>query len=330
MNRLLLLDGNALLHRAYHALPPLTTSSGQPAGAVYGFISMMLKFQIDLHPSHYAVTFDRPAPTFRKQLYPEYQSQRPEMDTELVGQIQIVHDVVKAFGVRNFEMDGFEADDVIGTIVESIKASKHQSNKEAGIDQIIIVTGDRDILQLVEDDHVLLYMPVKGLSEAKLYGEKEVVERLGVMPSLIPDWKGLAGDASDNYPGVAGIGPKTAATLVNSYGSVEQLYEAIENNTAQISEKVKEKLVNGKKEAFLSKNLATIRKDVPIEIDEHLLTIETFDTPNVRDMLTTLGFPSLLKRMKITGSVDIKEEKDTKNDDKEKKKEHSSQMDLFS
>ncbi len=321
MNRLLLLDGNALLHRAYHALPPLTTAAGKPGGAIYGFLSMLLRLQTDFHPYGFAVTFDRPAPTFRKILYKDYQSQRPPMEEALSSQIEVVHEAVKAFNIPIFEMDGYEADDVIGTLVKSITTSTQEGIKEI-IDQIIIVTGDRDILQLVVDEKVLVYMPIKGLSEAKMYGSKEVVERLGIVPSLITDWKALCGDSSDNYPGVPGIGPKTATDLVNTYGSVESIYAALEQGKLEVTTRVKEKLIAGKDSAMLSKNLATIRQDAPITLNKESLYVPTFDTSEVRGILTELGFPSLLKR--ISGVVEVKKEK------KVKKEDTKEQMDLFS
>jgi DNA polymerase-1 len=322
MKRLVLLDGNALLHRAYHALPPLTTASGQPGGAIYGFISMLIKLKTDFHPMGFAVAFDRPEPTFRKELFAKYQMQRPVLDDALAIQIQMVHDVMEAFGIPIFEMSGYEADDVIGTIVKKIENRKKKKDHTGSIDQIIIVTGDRDILQLVEDENVLVYMPVKGLSEGKLYGEKEVRERLGVSPSRIADWKALCGDNSDNYPGVSGIGPKTAADLINTYESIETLYEVLDK--ADISLRVKEKLIAGKENAFLSKNLATIRTDAPIEFEENRLMVSSFDTPAVRAILGELGFPSLLKR--ITGKEGSQEQKEKS----KKKKVNADQMGLFS
>jgi DNA polymerase-1 len=316
MNRLLLLDGNALLHRAYHALPPLTTASGQPGGAIYGFISMLIKLQTDFQPIGFAVAFDRPEPTFRNEMFKDYQAQRPQMEDALISQIKTVHDAMTSFGISVFEMAGYEADDMIGTIVKKIENRKQKT----GIEQIIIVTGDRDILQLVEDEKVLVYMPVKGLSEAKLYGEKEVVERLGISPSKIVDWKALCGDSSDNYPGVPGIGPKTAADLVNTYVSVDRLYDSLD--TADISLRVKEKLITGRESAMISKSLARIRTDAPIEINETGLRVSSFDTPAVHAILGELGFPSLLKRIKEPSATKAVQSKVKKQDVKQ-------QMDLF-
>jgi len=196
----------------------------------------------------------------------------------------MVHDAVVAFGIPFYEADGYEADDVIGTIVKEVKSQKSKV-KSLYIEQIIIVTGDRDILQLVEDDRVLCYMPTKGLSEGKIYGEKDVVERLGVLPQLIPDYKALAGDPSDNYPGVPGIGPKTAIKLLSQYKTLQGLLQTTEFTEEQ------------KQSARLSHELATIRTDAPISFDEASARIETLDTPNARKVLETLHFPSLLKRL---------------------------------
>lgn len=277
MSRLLLIDGNAMMHRAYHALPPLTTPDGKPAHVVYGFVSMILRLYQDLKPSHIAVAFDRPGPTFRNTLYKEYQVQRPKMEDDFISQIRMVHDMVAAFGIPFYEADGFEADDVIGTIC------KQSNNKK--IDKVTIVTGDRDILQLVDDAFVECYMPTKGLSEGKIFGEKETVERIGVKPALIPDYKALAGDSSDNYPGVPGIGPKTAIKLLSKYKTLQNMLKTTEFTTEQ------------QQSARLSHELATIRTDAPITFEIEKARIETLDTPVARTALDALHFPSLLKRL---------------------------------
>lgn len=287
MNRLVLIDGNAILHRAYHALPPLTAPDGSIVNAVYGFGTMLLRLIGDLKPTHVAVAFDRPKPTFRKKLFEGYQAKRPKMDEELAYQIPKVHALISGFGIPIFEKDGFEADDVIGTLV-----------KKEGMDQIIIVTGDKDILQLVEDEKILVYMPTKGLSQAKLYGEKEVVERMGVAPNKIPEFKALAGDPSDNYPGVPGIGPKTAVALLAKYKTLEGVL------------KTKELTAQERKSACLGKDLATIRTNVPLE--GALAPLGSLNRPEAIAELTALGFRSLLKR--ITGeevkSIKVKVQKE--------------------
>lgn len=300
MKRLILIDGNAILHRAYHALPPLTSPEGKIVNAVYGFTSMMIRLFSDMKPQYMVVTFDRPTPTFRKKLYKDYQASRPKMDDALSAQIPVIHDVVHAMKIPIYEFDGYEADDVMGTIVHQVKKS---------VDEIIIATGDRDIFQLVEDGKVFVYMPTKGLSEAKLYGEKEVQERMGIVPKQITDLKGLIGDSSDNYPGVDGIGPKTAITLLTKYHTVEELYKLLDDGTLDASAGTKEKLIHGREHAFLSKDLATIRTDVPIEVA--LQPTETLVTPDLKLILEDLHFYSLLKR--LAGSPEkATQKKDTK------------------
>ncbi len=293
MNRLVLIDGNAVMHRAYHALPPLTSPDGKIVNVVYGFVSMMIKITHDLKPTHMAVAFDRPGKTFRDELFSGYQIQRPKMEDDFISQISLVHDIVAACNVPMFELDGFEADDMIGTIVQQVLDGLTVPS-EAKIDQVVIITGDRDILQLVVDEKILVFMPTKGLSEGKLYGEKEVVERMGVLPPLIIDLKALMGDASDNYPGVTGIGPKTALHLLKDHGSVESIYAHIDDVEPAGA---KAKLIAGEKSAILGKTLATIRRDAPIIFDADSALIQTLDTPSVRVLLEAYRFSSLFRRL---------------------------------
>lgn len=297
MNRLVLIDGNAVLHRAYHAIPPLTAPDGSVVNAVYGFATMLVRLIHDLKPTHVAVAFDRAAPTFRKKLYAEYQIKRPKLDDSLIEQIPKVHDLITAFGIPIFEKDGFEADDVIGTLARDAK------------EQVIIVTGDRDILQLVVDEKVLVYMPTKGLSEAKLYDEKAVVERMGVTPDKIPDFKALAGDQSDNYPGVPGIGPKTAVALLTKYKSIDKILKTNELTPEE------------KESARMSHDLATIRTNVPIE--GSLVPLGDLNRPEAIKELTKLGFRTLMKR--ITGE----DKRELVKPVKKKKEESSTQQELF-
>lgn len=328
MKRLVLIDGSAILHRAYHALPPLTAPDGSPVGAVYGFTSMLFKIVNDLQPTHLAVAFDRPAPTFRQELYKDYQAQRPKMEDELGAQVGKVHETIAAFGIPIYEVDGFEADDVLASITHRVQDERkifrtHQSP------QVIIVTGDRDLLQLVEDDRVLVYMPVKGLSEAKLYGEKEVKEKLGVAPEQISDFKALAGDASDNYPGVPGIGPKTAAKLLEQFGSVEKLYQAAEEK-GYLPAALREKLKAGRESAKLGRELATVRIDVPIEVSLMEMELRTLETPESRKMLERLNFQSLLKRLRGDKREEASDKsKRKKKNQKGKTENGSEQQSLF-
>lgn len=331
MKRLVLIDGNAVLHRAYHAIPPLTAPDGSVVNAVYGFAAMLLRLASDLRPTYVAVAFDRPAPTFRKKLFAGYQSKRPKLDDDLASQIPKVHDLVEAFGIPIFEKDGFEADDVIGTLVKNAK--RRMLNAESNIDQVIIVTGDRDILQLVEDDRVMVYMPTKGLSEAKLYHERDVVERLGVTPSHITDYKGFAGDSSDNYPGVEGIGPKTAITLINTFGTVEKFYAALKKKDAKLkvfSAGVLEKLIKGEKSARMSKDLATIRVNVKLDAELNKSDTVVLDTLRARKMLEMFHFHSLLKRLNGgTGKQETGDKEEAKRKTKDEDKPKGEQQELF-
>lgn len=293
MSKLVIVDGNAILHRAFHALPPLTTRSGEPINAVYGLISMLLRVITDLKPTHICVAFDEKAKTFRQIELPSYQAQRPHMAEELDSQFAKAHDFLKAAMIPIYSKPGFEADDVIGTIATKAK------------EDVIVVTGDRDQLQLSNDKkNIKLYMPVAGLINAKLYGEAETIERMGVPPTQIIDLKALTGDASDNYFGVPGIGPKTAITLLTKYKTVKGIYEHID----EISGNVKEKLIKGKKSADQSYMLATIVRDVPIDIDLTSMKDWKLDSDKVIGLFEEYGFKTLTARIKKVGE-DIEKEK---------------------
>ncbi|MBI4130708.1 DNA polymerase I, partial [Candidatus Roizmanbacteria bacterium] len=306
--KLVLIDGNAILHRAYHALPPLTDKDGNPTQAIYGFITMLLKIVENLKPTHLIVCFDRPEPTFRKTMYVGYQAHRPKMDDELVSQIGRLQDVVRAMKIPIYEVAGFEADDIIGSLafqatylnIKYQKSNSKNTNKISNIfKEIIIVTGDRDILQLVNDT-VYVYMPIQGLTNAKLYGEKEVEEKFGVKPPQVVDYKALAGDASDNYPGVRGIGPKTATELLQTFGTVEKLYKAIKSKDQKIKgskEKIIQALSEYAEDAVMAKKLATIVTDAPVTIDVASAKMHELNTVEAQEALEALGFRSLVKRL---------------------------------
>ena len=294
--KLVLIDGHAILHRAYHAVPPLTNKKGQQINAVYGFVSMLLRIISDLKPTHLTVCFDRAEPTFRKKQFAAYQAQRPETAKELSSQFAIAKDVAMAMNIPIFEKIGFEADDLLGSIAEGVQGKK--------VDEVIIVTGDRDILQLVDDKkNIEVYMPQKGLSEGKLYKEKEAHERMGVPAKLIPDYKALVGDPSDNYPGVAGIGPKTAEKLLEKYDGIDHLYKHLKD----IDPKVAKKLEDGKESAIMSHKLATIVTDVPIEFDVDKMSKWSVSSNKVLDVFNDLGFKSLAKRVEELGKKRVEE-----------------------
>lgn len=300
MKRLILIDGNAILHRAYHALPPLTTKKGEPINAVYGLVSMLLRVIQDLKPAYIAVCFDRPEPTFRQKQFASYQAQRPPMEKNLSSQFSKAKDIFTAMKIPIYEMAGYEADDIIGTLAEIVASEKLYERVSDYVphpekNQIVIVTGDRDILQLVNDErNIQVYMPIKGLTDAKLMKEEDVVKKFGVKPDRIPDYKALVGDPSDNYPGVAGIGPKTAVDLLQRFRSLEQIYK----NLDKINPKVREKLEKGKKDAFLSLKLAMIVRNVDLEIDLEETGKWKLDDKALLDLFAEYGFKTLAQRVK--------------------------------
>lgn len=315
--RFLCIDSHAILHRAYHALPPLTTPEGKPVQAAYGYTSMLLRLIHELSPTHIAAAFDRPKPTFRKKLYKEYQAHRPPMADDLPGQIDIAHVILQTMTIPIFEVDGYEADDVIGTIAENVKSKPCE---------IVIVTGDKDLLQLV-DNRVKIYMPVNGLSEGKLYGIKEVEERLGIPPSQVVDYKAIVGDPSDNYPGVAGIGPKTAMGLLKQFTNLDAMYQHLDEIK---SDRIRTLLREKKDDAFLSHTLATVIRNVPLDFTANACAIPPIDTPAIRELFLSLGFKSLLNRLNTQRQIpsDGKKEK-TEGKKKEEKKIAAEQATLF-
>ena len=282
---LLLFDGHALIHRAFHALPPLTQSrTGEMVNAVYGFASTLLKTLADFKPTYCAIAFDPPGPTFRHEMFHEYKAQRPATPDELRGQMNKVRQLVEAFHIPIFEINGFEADDVLGTL--SRQAS------EQGV-ETIIVTGDKDMFQVVLP-LVKILTPRRTFSDTILYNEAAVEQKHGVKPEQIADLKALAGDASDNIPGVPGIGEKTAARLIQQYGSIEQIYTHIDDVTP---DKLQMALREHRSQAFQSKTLATIVRDVPIELDLINCHVSHFDRDEVVKLFQELEFINLLPRL---------------------------------
>lgn len=313
-SKLVLIDGHAILHRAYHALPPtLTTRSGEPINAVYGFVSMLLRIIQDLKPTHIAVAFDRKEPTFRHKEFKEYQAHRPEIDKELISQFEKARDTVTAFGIPIYDKAGFEADDVIGTLAKQAvglrttdygekRKKKAVDRRLSTVDSVVIVTGDRDLLQLV-NNKVKVYLPIRGLSEAHLMGKKEVMEKMGVKPSQVDDYKALVGDPSDNYPGVPGIGPKTATSLLSKYKSLDQIYK----NINKIEEPVAKKLKEGRESAKTSQKLAEIVTNVSVRLDIEKSGKWKIDSSQVLALFSEYGFKTLTKRVKEVGSMIQKE-----------------------
>lgn len=283
MKTFILIDGNAILHRAYHALPKLTSKNGDIVNAVYGFFSMVITLLKEYKPDYITVCFDRPKPTFRQELFVGYQQNRPQMADDLVPQIATVHKILERMNVPIFELDGYEADDLIGTIANQVQSETVET---------IIVSGDRDLLQLV-NDHVKVLAPVTGLTKTILYDVKEVEEKFGIKPSQVVDYKALVGDASDGYPGVSGIGPKTAGELLRVYDTFENLYQHI----GELPEKIATKLATDAEQASLAKRLATIVKDAPVHLNFSACDVKNFEREGLRVAFEELGFKSLIKRL---------------------------------
>lgn len=288
MKKLILIDSHALIHRAYHALPPLTTPGGEPINAVYGFTSILLRILRELKPDYIAAAFDLPGPTFRHVAYERYKAQRPETPSDMRSQFSKVREVLDAFRIPIFEKEGYEADDIIGTIVK-----KFEKNKEV---EIIIVTGDLDTLQLIKP-RVKVYAMKKGISETVIYNAASVRERYGLEPSELVDFKGLKGDPSDNIPGIKGIGEKTAGELIKQFGSLEALYKSLKRGSKKVSPALAEKLRAGEEDAKFSRELARIETNVPIKLDIQTLQPCDLNSGAVRNTFLKFGFMSLLKRL---------------------------------
>lgn len=293
MKRLVLIDGHAMVFRAFYAFPTtLTTKKGEIINAVYGFTSILLSIIKDLHPEYLAVAFDLDKPTFRHREFVGYKAQRPEVDVQLTDQLGRVREVVKSMNLPIFEVEGFEADDVIGTLAKQASAKDYL--------ETMIVTGDKDALQLVDDGKVLVYVPARGKVPEKIYDSKAVTERLGVGPDKVTDLKALMGDSSDNIKGVPGIGPKTAAELINKFGTIEEIYQKID----QVPGKVKQKLVDGYEEAVRSKRLVSIVTDVPITLDVNACRVSDYDQRGAIKLFEELGFDSLIKKLPLAVKPD--------------------------
>lgn len=290
MKKFVVLDGNAILHRAWHALPPtLMTPDGTIVNAVYGFASIFLKVIADLKPDYMAVAWDTKAKTFRAEKYEAYKATRKEKEQELYDQIPLIQELVKAFRVPNLLKDGFEADDILGTVAKLAR--------EHGNIQTIIVTGDKDTLQLI-DDHTRVCALKKGITDTMMYDAQAVRLRYGLMPSQMIDYKALVGDPSDNIKGVKGIGEKSATLLLTEYQSLDQLYASIESGeTKNIKPAVLKKLMEGKKDAYLAQELSRIMCEVPVKFSFEDAVFGTFEIKEVAEMFQKFGFKSLMTRL---------------------------------
>ncbi|MFN3188231.1 MAG: DNA polymerase [Candidatus Paceibacteria bacterium] len=300
--RLVLLDAHAILHRAYHALPDFTAPGGEPTGALYGVVTMTLKIIEEFTPEYIIACFDLPEPTYRHDAYADYKGKRTKTDDALVAQIQRSYDLFKAFGIPVLSVPGFEADDILGTLAA---ATREHSNLE-----VVIASGDMDTLQCVDKKRVRVYTLKKGIKDTIIYDEATVKERFGFPPTLVPDYKGLRGDASDNIPGIAGIGEKTATQLITQFGSIDNIYKKLKKDETQFLEKgIKPRIVGllkeNEEEAQFSKMIATIRTDAPVTfVPEDALWRTTAKPEDILALFSELGFRSLGARITTLFSIE--------------------------
>lgn len=295
MKTLLLIDANSLIHRAFHALPPLTTAEGEPGNALYGVSSILLKLWREERPEYAAACFDRPEATFRKEQVESYKAQRPETPDDLLPQIIAARDLFPQFGIRTFEAAGFEADDLIGTLACAFA--------DAPDLRVEILTGDRDTLQLVRGDKVVVRVPQKGISETFTYDEAAIKEKYGLAPAQLIDYKALVGDPSDNIKGVTGIGPKTAQALLQKFGTLDgALARAGDDPLAG-------RLRGHEEVAKKAQWLVTIKCDIPVGVKGiEDLKVDT-NEELLGEFFVGLGFPSLAKRLRGNGTKEVKEKK---------------------
>ena len=315
--RVVLLDSHAIIHRAYHALPDFMNSEGQPTGAIYGLATMLFKIITELKPDFIIACFDLPKKTFRHEAYEGYKAGRAKADEELVLQLIKSRDFFKALSIPIYEKEGFEADDLLGTIVKKLKNKKNT--------ETIIASGDMDTLQLVEGDSVLVYTLKKGISDTILYNQQKVFDRFNFLPENLPDYKGLNGDPSDNIIGIKGIGDKTATTLISKFGTIEKIYKSLKKGDSELkSLGLTDRIVNlikeGEEEALFSKTLATIRTDAPIDFSlPKKKWKDMVDKDKVAEFFRQMEFRSLQGRfLKI---LDAKEEIQSVNEETKEPKD---------
>jgi DNA polymerase I len=289
--KIVVLDAHAIIHRAYHALPDFTSSRGEPTGALYGISTMIFAIIKEFKPDYIVAAFDLPKPTYRHDAYSDYKSGRKKSDDNLVKQLQRARDVFKAFNIPIYEKEGFEADDIIGTFAEKLKSEKDLD--------VIIASGDMDTMQLADGKRVQIYTLKKGIKDTILYDEKAVIDRFGFKPVQLTDYKGLRGDTSDNIIGVPGIGEKTATELIVKFKTIENIYKKINSlEEAGFKKRIVELLKEHKEEAEFSKMLATIRRDVPIEINlEEAHWKQNVSVKKIKTLFDELEFRSLNNRL---------------------------------
>lgn len=303
---IVLLDAHAILHRGYHAMAGFATRDGKPTGALYGFVTMVLRIYDDIKPDYIAACFDLPKPTFRHLSYDGYKAGRQKSDDALITQIQEAYSLCEALSIPVYQEEGFEADDLLGTLSEQLKKEKNT--------RVIIASGDMDTFQLIDGDKVTVYTLKKG-NDAALFTEQSVIERFGFPPKYIPDYKGLAGDTSDNIIGIKGIGDKTATELIKKYGTIEAMYKVLrKDRTKLLDDGFKERIVKlleeGEEEALFSKTLATIRRDAPKKYNEpNEVWKDTISLEKYQAMCDLYEFRSLRNKLHtVKGSEEVQPE----------------------
>ena len=290
MSHLVIIDGHAIAHRAYHSIPPLT-SNGQPVNAIYGFYSMILSAIDTLNPKYLIVCLDSPGPNFRNDEFIGYRAQRKPADVDLKSQLPLLPTTLDIAHIKNFSMGGYEADDLIASIAVKSLRKKYKSNKTI-ISKITIITGDKDLMQLV-NNKINLFVPIRGLSETKIFNPPEVKEKLGVEPSQVVDLKALMGDSSDNYPGVEGIGPVAATSLLEKYHDLDNIYLHLDD----IKPSIREKLVKDHDNAYLSQKLATLVTNIPLKFSLKSSRLLPSSYVALESLFTEYNFKSLLARL---------------------------------
>lgn len=285
MKKCIFIDGSGLIYRGFYAIPPfLKSPSGIQTNAVFGFTTILLSLLANKKPDYVAVAFDRKGPTFRHKEFSAYKATRVAAPQALYDQIPLVKKVVETLGIPAFEAEGFEADDILATI-----AKKLSKNPEL---EIFIATGDFDIFQVASPRVSILY-PAKGFKDAEIMKMPDIKEKYGIYPKQIPDFKGIAGDSSDNIPGVRGIGEKGAKHLLDRYNTLENIYEHLD----EITGAMKKKLEEGRASAFMSKKLAILDAEVPIHFDLDACRIRQFKAAAVKKLFDELGFKNIQKRL---------------------------------
>lgn len=282
MEKIIIIDSNSVIHRAFHALPPLKNKKGEVVNAVYGYLTFLFKAIRELEPDYIAACFDVSKCTFRREMFEEYKAKRQKAPDELYSQIPLVKEVLRKFNIAIFEKEGYEGDDLIGTI----------SKKENGNLEKLILSGDLDNLQLINENVKVVFLGNK-VNALNIYNIKKVEEKYELHPDQIVDFKALRGDASDNIPGVSGIGEKTAISLLKEFGDLENIY----NNIDLTEGKVKEKLIEEKEKAYLSKELARILTNVEFEFDINKCKWGDFEKEEVIEMFEEFGFKSLIPKI---------------------------------